>query len=85
MKAPLPSAIRCPHCRQKIRVRGVVPFLAGYLLLVVALTTWLIVERRRNVISSGVVIVAAIIALGFFEFVMSVIVLRRARFEKPGP
>jgi hypothetical protein len=83
MKAPLPSAIRCPHCRKKIRVRGVAPYLAVYLMTVLALAAWLIVARRHNAISSAAVIVIAIIALAFLELLISAIVLRRARFEKP--
>jgi FtsH-binding integral membrane protein len=84
MKAPLPSAIRCPHCRKKIRVLGVVPYLVVYLLVVIALAAWLIVARRHNVISSAAVIVIAAVALGFLEFVISMIVLRYAKFAKPG-
>jgi hypothetical protein len=83
MKAPMPSAIRCPHCRQKIRVRGVAVYLMVYLLLVIALGALLIVARRREIISSAMVIVIAIIAVVFLEFVVSIVVVRRATFVKP--
>ncbi|HEY2083606.1 MAG TPA: hypothetical protein VGI88_12555 [Verrucomicrobiae bacterium] len=82
MKAPLPSAIRCLHCRKKIRVRNAGAFLAAYLLIVVALGTALIMAERRNIISSVAVIVIAVVALVFLEFVISMLLLRRATFAK---
>jgi predicted lysophospholipase L1 biosynthesis ABC-type transport system permease subunit len=84
MKAPLPSAIRCPHCRRKIRVRGVGIYLTGYALIVVALATFMIVARRRNLISGAVFITTTVAFLVALEFVTSVIVFRRAKFVKPG-
>ena len=84
MKAPMPSAIRCPHCRQKIRVRNVGTFLTGYVLIVAVLGALLIIARRRDMISSAVVIVIAIAFLIVLETVTSVVVLRRAKFVKPG-
>jgi FtsH-binding integral membrane protein len=83
MKAPIPSAIRCPHCRKKIRVRGVGAYLVVYLLVAVAFATVLIIARRRNQISDAAMIVLAVIGLLLLEFITSIIVLRRAKFEKP--
>jgi hypothetical protein len=83
MRAPLPSAIRCRHCRQKIRVRNVGPFLIIYLLLVLALGALLIVAQRRGLISSGAVIAIAAGTLVLLEFVISLLVIRRATFAKP--
>jgi prepilin signal peptidase PulO-like enzyme (type II secretory pathway) len=84
MRAPMPWAIRCQHCRQKISVRDVGIYLAGYLLLILALGTLLIIARRHGLISSGVVIVIAIVFLVALELATSLVVLRRARFVKPG-
>jgi hypothetical protein len=83
MKAPLPSSIRCPHCRQKIRVQGVGVFLVAYLVIAAVLATALIIARRRNQISFPAEIAVVVIALVILEVITSRIVMRRAKFTKP--
>lgn len=84
MKAPLPSAIRCPYCHQKIRVRGVGIFLLTYLVIAITLAAVMIIERRRGQISIGLEIVTVVAALVILEVITSFFVMRRAKFTKPG-
>ena len=84
IKAPVPWAIRCQACRQKISVCNARRYLGAYLLAVAAIAVALIIAHRRNVISIGAVIVIALIFMVALEFVTSTIVLRRGKFVKPG-
>lgn len=84
IKAPVPWAIRCRSCGQKISVRNARKYLAGYLVAVVAVACVLIIAHRRNLLSIGAVIVIALVFMVMLELVTSTIVLRRGKFVKPG-
>lgn len=57
---------------------------AGYLAAVIVVASLLIIAHRRNWLSTGIIIVLALIFVVALEFVTSAIVLRRAKFVKPG-
>ena len=85
MRAPMPSAIRCPHCREKIRVRGIEVYLLAYIVVAVLICAALVMARRHNLITGVQLIALAIILLLICEVTVSALVLQRARFTKPPP
>ena len=84
MKAPLPSSIRCEHCRQKIKVRNVFLYLNAYILVVALIAGSVMFARGRNMISGGELIAIAVVLLLVLEFVASAVILRKGTFVKPG-
>jgi len=82
MKATLPSAIYCPSCRKKMRVRRLSLFFTGYVTGFLLLVVAFLYAHRTHIGTTWqrIVVTGALFVL--LEFVISVVVTRHATFEK---
>ena len=82
LKAVLPSAIRCPHCGRRLRVRNIGLLFAGYIAALAVVIVLYFYAHRLHVLSRVQRLIAAVALLAGVEFVASFSVARLGRFEK---
>src|SRR5689334_20456661 len=83
MKAGIPSWIRCPHCRQRVRLTNLTTFLYIYLSAVFLVAAALNVAEQQKIAPLVFLMVLALVPLAVIEFGISVAVCRRGKFERP--
>jgi hypothetical protein len=82
LKAVLPSAIRCPNCARRVRVKNVGLLSAAYVVALATVVCLLFYAHRLHFMSSGQRLIAGIALVFAVEFAASLFVARIGRFEK---
>jgi hypothetical protein len=81
-KAVLPSAICCPSCGRRVRVRNIRLLFAAYIVALAAVFALFLYARHQQLMTRGqrlIVVVASIFAV---DFTASAFIARTGRFEK---
>lgn len=82
MRGSLPSRIRCPHCKERIRLANLKLFLRIYVPAVLFLAAFFVVSYLVRIMPGWVSVVLAMVLFGAIEFGVSAAVCRYGIFEK---